>query len=108
MLRIKLNSYRTRVARHSSSVYALLAAMVLDAVLVVSLLHMTLRSEHGADSQRVPVVEPAQRVTFVTVSAANEIRAAKNAVTRTADAAVEKDMLVRSAGAAVIGSRTAL
>lgn len=107
MRRIQFGTYRKRVARHSSSAYALLAAIMLDAVLVVSLLHITFRFQHGPDSRKAPTIEAGRRVTYVTLSPRNEIPAMTDAIIKAPGGASAKSPLSRIAGPTVIESPAA-
>jgi hypothetical protein len=107
MLRIQFATYRRRVAKHSSSAYALLAAIVLDAVLVLSLLHVAFRFQHGSDSPKALTIEPGRRVTYVTLSPTNQIPATTDAKIQAPGGASAKSTLSRSPEPTVVEPQTA-
>jgi hypothetical protein len=96
-----------RMARHSSSAFAFIAAIVLDAVLVVSLFHRTFHFQLGesAFSAR-PTTEPQLAITYVTLSPANETPAMTDMIPRTPTAAPARTSS-RSLGATVVESPSA-
>lgn len=107
MPRIHFGTHRRRVARDSSSAYALLAAIVLDSAVVVSLLHVTFRFQLGTASQKAPTMEPGRRVTYVILGATNGIPASTGAIIKALGGASAKSTLPPSSGPTVIASRSA-
>jgi hypothetical protein len=96
-----------RMARHSSSAFALLAAIVLDAVLVLSLFHITFHFQLGDPYSPVPpTTEPQHAITYVTLSPANETPAMTDVIVRTPTAASARTSS-RSPGPTVVESPTA-
>ena len=92
------------MARHSSSAFALLAAIVLDAVLVLSLFHITFHFQLGDPYSPVPpTTEPQHAITYVTLSPANETPAMTDIILRTPTAAPARTSS-RSLGATVAES----
>jgi hypothetical protein len=72
MLRM-FDRHPKRMARHASSAFALLAAIVLDTVLVVPLFHLTFHFQLGDPySPAPPNTEPQHAITYVTLSLANK------------------------------------
>jgi hypothetical protein len=108
MLHIQFGAYPMRVARHSSPVYALLAAILLDGVLVFSLLQVTFRFRSAdRSSQSPPTSQPAQRVTYMNLAPTDRVSAATNAIIKAPVAASPKSRLPPSAGLTFIESPTA-
>jgi hypothetical protein len=96
-----------RVAKHSSSAFALLAAIVLDAVLVDFLFHITVHLHLGdPHSLAPPTTEPQHAITYVTLSPANQTPAMTDVILRTSTAASARTSS-RSPGPTVVESQTA-
>jgi hypothetical protein len=107
MQRTPFAMYRRPVARNSSSVSALLAAIVLDAVVVISLLHIALRAQPGSGSQKARTIEPGRRVTFITLSPADQTSATTDVVTKAAAGLSTKSTLSQSTKPTILEPQTA-
>lgn len=95
------------MARHSSSAFALLAAIVLDAVVVVSLFHITFYFQLGGPHSPPPsTTAPHHAITYITLSPAEVTPAVTDVIVRTPNAASAKTSS-RSTGTIVVESRSA-
>ena len=108
MLPTQFGGYTRRLARHCSSAYALIAAILIDAVLVVSLLHLAFRFQLAEpDSHVAPRIVPEERVTYVALSSTNKTPAPTKVMVNAAGGALEITTLSHSRGLRVVESPAA-
>ena len=108
MARIRFGWYRGRWDMRLSSAYALLAALLLETALVVTLLHIPLHVElvdrHSPTAENIA---PRQVVAYVTLRPANKASTAADRITKSAQTLSGTSNVSRAAGYAVVDAATA-